>query len=138
MTEAASEQTTSASLNALTGPNGSRLNKSLLIGLDGTLLSKAISAKAPNISTLMANGVTGESLLYSQPTSSGVDRLGETSSGPGWSSILTGVWPDKHGVQDNSFSGKNYTQYPDYLTRMKQVDPTISTFAAADWTPILT
>jgi len=27
----------------------------------------------------------------------------EPSSGPGWSSILTGVWADKHGVDGNSF-----------------------------------
>ena len=29
----------------------------------------------------------------------------DTISGPGWSSILTGVWADKHGVHDNSFNG---------------------------------
>ena len=35
-----------------------------------------------------------------------------TISGPGWSSILCGVWSDKHLVVDNSFSGNNYFNFP--------------------------
>ncbi len=31
---------------------------------------------------------------------------------PGWSSVLTGVWADKHGVQANSFKVKHFGTYP--------------------------
>ena len=34
----------------------------------------------------------------------------DTISGPGWSSILTGVWADKHGVLDNDFKVKHYVK----------------------------
>jgi len=57
-------------------------------------------------------------------------------SGPGWSSLLTGVWPDKHGVTDNSFRGKRYDEYPDFLTRIERVRPELNTFAAIDWLPL--
>jgi len=35
-----------------------------------------------------------------------------TVSAPGWLSILTGVWPNKHQSLDNSFENTNYNQYP--------------------------
>jgi predicted AlkP superfamily pyrophosphatase or phosphodiesterase len=59
-----------------------------------------------------------------------------TDSGPGWSTIATGVWPDKHGVLDNSFTGARYAQYPDFLTRLARADPARTTFAAVDWPPL--
>ncbi|WP_084957812.1 alkaline phosphatase family protein [Thermoactinospora rubra] len=56
-----------------------------------------------------------------------------TDSGPGWSSIATGVWPDKHGVVDNSFTGANFTKYPDFLTRVKRARPDLRTYAIVSW-----
>jgi len=58
-------------------------------------------------------------------------------SGPGWSSLLIGVWPDKHGVTDNEFTGKRYDRYRDFLTRVEEVRPELGTFAVADWTPLV-
>ena len=60
-----------------------------------------------------------------------------TMSGPGWSSMLTGVWSNKHGVLNNIFTHKNYEKYPDLLTRLERINPSFSTFAAAGWPPIL-
>lgn len=111
------------------GPNGTRTTKVLVFGMDGTRLDKVQAADAPNLKALMANGLTAPSMLYAQP-------MAATSSGPGWSTLTHGVWPDKHGVKDNSFTGKNYEKYPDFLTLMEKADPKISTFAAADWEPI--
>ena len=54
-------------------------------------------------------------------------------SGPGWSSFLIGVWPDRHGVTSNQFENKNYGEYPDFLTRIEQVRPELNTYAVADW-----
>lgn len=56
-----------------------------------------------------------------------------TDSGPGWASILTGVWPDRHGVVDNGFGGARFTKYPDFLTRAKQAKPQLNTSAFFSW-----
>ncbi|MCX5378199.1 alkaline phosphatase family protein [Streptomyces sp. NBC_00091] len=104
-------------------------DKVLVIGLDGVVLDRLKAANAPHLQGLMAQGLTARSTLYANP-------MAATSSGPGWSTIATGVWPDKHGVKDNSFTGKNYTAYPDFLTRIENAKPTLNTYAAADWEPI--
>ncbi|WP_424213651.1 alkaline phosphatase family protein [Streptomyces sp. BI20] len=103
--------------------------KVLVLGLDGAVLDRIKAANAPNLKNLMAQGLTARSSLYANP-------MAATSSGPGWSTIATGVWPDKHGVKDNGFTGKNYTAYPDFLTRIENVRPALNTYAAADWEPI--
>lgn len=120
------------------GPDGTRSQKSLVIGLDGAMLDKIREADAPNMDALMADGTSSLAYRYGSASGFGLDPQASTLSGPGWSTILTGVWPDKHGVRDNSFSGKDYATWPDYLTRAEQLDPTISTFAIADWDPIAT
>ncbi|MFF8268843.1 alkaline phosphatase family protein [Streptomyces sp. NPDC016562] len=104
-------------------------DKVLVIGLDGAVLDRVKAANAPHLNGLMAQGLTARSTLYANP-------MAATSSGPGWSTIATGVWPDRHGVKDNSFTGKNYTAYPDFLTRIENAKPTLNTYAAADWEPI--
>ena len=58
-------------------------------------------------------------------------------SGPAWSSMLTGVWPEKHGVTNNEFTGKRYKEFPDFLTRIEQVRPDLSTAVIADWMPLM-
>ena len=59
-----------------------------------------------------------------------------TSSGPGWSSILTGVWKDKHGVQDNSFAGDNFAEFPHFFRRVKELDPDANLSSIVSWGPI--
>ena len=44
-------------------------------------------------------------------------------SGPSWSSMLTGVWPGKHGVTDNGFAGRDYARHPSFLARVEQLRP---------------
>ncbi|NUT40080.1 MAG: phosphodiesterase, partial [Thermoactinospora sp.] len=65
--------------------------------------------------------------------SAGRSITARTDSGPGWSSIATGVWPDKHGVADNGFAGADYDAYPDFLTRAKRADPSLTTYAIFSW-----
>ncbi|WP_405685180.1 alkaline phosphatase family protein [Streptomyces sp. NBC_01387] len=108
-----------------------RTPKVLVIGLDGTLLSKIKVADAPHLGALMAAGLTAASPLYANP-------FAPTLSGPGWSTIITGVWPDKHHVMDNNFTGQNFAQYPDFMTRIETVKPTLNTYAIASWNPITT
>ena len=59
-----------------------------------------------------------------------------TVSGPGWSSILTGVWIDKHNVSGNSFTGRNYDDYPTYLATLKTSLPELATASFVNWSPI--
>ncbi|MFJ5552852.1 alkaline phosphatase family protein [Streptomyces sp. NPDC093225] len=104
-------------------------DKVLVIGLDGVVLDRLKAAAAPRLKGLMSQGLTARSTLYASP-------MAATSSGPGWSTIATGVWPDKHGVKDNTFTGKNYAAHPDFLTRAENANPALHTYAAADWEPI--
>ena len=100
--------------------------KVLLIGIDGVRPDVLADVPTPNIDELAAAGrYTGEA----RTTTPSV-------SGPSWSSMLTGVWPARHGVTDNNFTGRDYAQYPSFLTRVEQVRPELATFAALDWLPL--
>lgn len=118
-----------ATLAATPAAAAANTDKVLVIGIDGAVLDRVKVAAAPNLNGLMAQGLTARSTLYAGP-------MAATSSGPGWSTIATGVWPDKHGVKDNSFIGKNYAAHPDFLTRIENAEPALNTYAAADWEPI--
>ncbi|MET9292892.1 alkaline phosphatase family protein [Streptomyces sp. NPDC003077] len=107
-----------------------RTPKVLVIGLDGAgLLDRIKDADAPHLDALMAGGVTAPSSLYTSP-------MARTESAPGWSTIITGVWPDKHGVKDNGFAGSKYGAYPDFLTRVEAARPALNTYAVSSWAPI--
>ena len=110
-------------------PDGTNPQKTLVIGLDGATFAKFGAAGMPNVQGLMDSGMTATSNLYAYP-------MAPTSSGPGWSSIATGVWPDKHNVVDNNFTAPNYAQYPDYLSRLEDAQPTASTLVVGTWSPI--
>ncbi|RKE23145.1 alkaline phosphatase family protein [Streptomyces sp. TLI_171] len=110
-------------------PNGSKQAKTLVIGIDGTRYDKIAAADAPNLKALMASGTTATSNLYANP-------LAPTLSGPGWSTIGTGVWPDKHKALDNAFTGARFDLYPDYASRLETADPAASTLVIGSWNPI--
>ena len=118
----------------LTGPAGTSLDKVLVIGTDGTrwdLLEAAMkTGKAPNLARLRRQGFGRPSTLLYGPNTL-------TLSEVGWSSIASGVWDDKHGVDgtklnmDPGQATKN--GYLDFLTRIERAKPRLSTFLASDW-----
>ncbi|MFG3527034.1 alkaline phosphatase family protein [Streptomyces sp. NPDC047917] len=110
-------------------PSGTKQAKTLVIGIDGATFDAFSRADVPNLGQLMAKGLTARSNLYADP-------MAPTVSGAGWSSIATGVWPDKHNVKDNNFTAPNYGQYPDYATRLETADPATSTLVVGTWSPI--
>lgn len=110
-------------------PAGSKSQKTLVIGIDGASIATFAQAGVPNLQQLMGGGMTATSNLYANP-------MAPTVSGPGWSSIATGVWPDKHNVVDNNFTAPNYSQYPDYLTRLETASPEASTLVVGTWSPV--
>lgn len=103
--------------------------KVLVIGIDGALLNRIEDAASPALKGLMAAGVTAPSSIYANP-------LAPTMSGPGWATVLTGVWPDKHNAKDNAFTGHRFDRYPDFLTRVETAKPELGTLAVCSWNPI--
>nr|WP_235483440.1 alkaline phosphatase family protein [Leifsonia sp. Leaf325] len=122
-------QAASAVPAATPAADGSRTAKTLVVGIDGASFDFLDAAEMPNLDALRTAGLTATSNLYAQP-------MAATVSGAGWSTIATGVWPDKHRVVDNSFSNPNYAAFPDYLTRVEAAAPERSTLVVGTWTPI--
>jgi len=119
----------------LNGPSGTSSSKVLVIGTDGTrfdLVRREIAAgNAPRFAQLGEEGFAVPSLLaYAPPEAA-------TLSEVGWASVATGVWPAKHGV-NGAFLNMDPRQatkngYPDFLTRIEQLRPELSTFLASNW-----
>ncbi len=107
-------------------PPQTKLKKALIIGIDGCMPTGIIAANTPHLDALMANGTFS------------LDARNErtTSSGPGWSSILTGVWEEKHGVTDNSFNGSKYDRYPHIFKYIKDAYPESRNVSISEWAPI--
>ena len=113
------------------------LDKVLVVGTDGTrwdLLEAAMkSGRAPNLARLGREGFARPSLLEYGPE---VLTLSEV----GWSSIASGVWPDKHGVDGSKLNmdPRQATKngYRDFLTRIENNASDFDTYLASDWANI--
>lgn len=100
--------------SAITAPSDEIVQrKVLIIGIGGCRGETMQSADIPNIKALLPHSVYSFDALTEAPT----------SDAPGWSSMLTGVWVDKHGVKDNSFVGSNFTRYPVIFKYLKEINP---------------
>ena len=109
-------------------PFGNR--RVLVIGIDGARVDSLIAANTPNLDQLATNGAA----TYAAQCS-----LGQaTVSGPGWSTLLTGVWANKHNVNDNNFSNPNYANYPHVFARIRQAQPQAYLSSVVHWSPINT
>lgn len=136
-------------------PSGPHDSKVLVVGMDGLRFDRLLALRPPVLTALMSTGAYGTAgLPYGEPDAPRTESPGEivpepaeahadaagrrvirarTDSGPGWSSIATGVWPDKHGVVDNGFAGAQFTKYPDFLSRAKAARPELTTSALFSW-----
>lgn len=102
------------------------VNKVLVIGIDGCRPDGITVANTPNLDALIANAT------YSLDARC----LFTTSSGPGWTSMLSGVWQDKHGVVDNSYNGNNFAGYPHFFKYIERSNPNNRTVSIVQWNPI--
>lgn len=100
-----------------------KTNKVLIIGIDGCRPDALLKAHTPNIDKLVENGIYSWDAL----------NEGVTSSGPGWSNILTGVWEQKHGVTDNSFNGDHFDNYPHFFDYVETYNSDLHTVSIAEW-----
>lgn len=104
----------------------------LMIGIDGCRPDALKAARAPALQHLIKTGAYGSRTRILGPRKT----KSNTVSGPGWSSLMTGVWADKHGVNDNSFKGRNYRRYPHFFELLKSARPKSFTASIASWGPI--
>ncbi|GFG87366.1 MULTISPECIES: alkaline phosphatase family protein [Mycobacteriaceae] len=98
----------------------------LLIGLDGVNLSKVLEYAYDDDSgfkTAMDQGITGAASLTNHTT----------LSGPSWSTVLTGVWDDKHGVFNNLFRPEPYNQWPTVFNLIEYNKPEVDTTIISNW-----
>jgi predicted AlkP superfamily pyrophosphatase or phosphodiesterase len=109
--------------------------KALVVGMDGVRFDRLVETRPPVLHDLMARGAYGTSRLpYGRPDDGAAPpSVAYTDSGPGWSTIATGVWPGKHGVTGNDFANADYRRYPDFLTRAKSARPGLVTVALLSW-----
>lgn len=106
----------------------------LLIGIDGVRVDVLRAAETPNIDSLAAGG----SVFWNAYAGGdlGRDTQQTTRSGPGWSSILTGVWANKHGVVSNEFVSPRFDAYPHCFKRIRQALPDAILLSIVSWPPI--
>lgn len=100
--------------------------KVLIIGIDGLRPDAMMKADTPNLDALMEKGCCSLEARTSR----------FTVSGPGWSSMLTGVWAPKHNVPDNDFLEPAYERYPHFFARVKEKRPDLVTATFDSWEPL--
>jgi predicted AlkP superfamily pyrophosphatase or phosphodiesterase len=107
--------------NCVTGM--SRVRKVLIIGIDGCRTDALLQAASPAFDSLIAHGYVN---LH-------CDRGPYTVSGPGWSTLLHGVYPSKHGVFNNDFAGHDYGMYHDLYYYLHRFNAAFSLSVVAHW-----
>lgn len=125
-TPSAVTRSPTASASQASAAKPARTPKVLVVGLDGVRHDRMLEADVPYLREMMSQGTLATGLLN-------LPKKVKSVSGPGWATVLTGVEPKKHGVYDNSFNGRKFTDYPDFLTRIEALRPSLSTVAVAAW-----
>lgn len=101
--------------------------KVLLIGIDGLQYEKLQALSTPNFDTFnIVKAYTGGIV--------GTPSQQTTGSGPGWMTVLTGVWTDQHAVISNDTSNK--VRAKTVFQYLKEHKPDIKTTSIATWSPI--
>lgn len=86
-------------------PEGKTEKKAILIGFDGCRADVLTQAQHENsaVNALLQDGAS-INLLYCGGVNYPEINTQDTSTAPGWCSILTGVWADKHGITGNDIT----------------------------------
>lgn len=102
--------------------------RAVVFGIDGVRFDTLQQARTPCLDAVAADG-------FLAPVR--VNDAAPTISGPGWTTIATGVLADRHQVFDNDLSGHRIDEAPDFLTRVRAAIPGAVTYAAANWPPLV-
>ncbi len=86
-------------------PEGKTEKKAIIIGFDGCRADVLTQVQQENsaVNTLLQDGAS-INLLYCGGVNYPEINTQDTSTAPGWCSILTGVWADKHGITGNDIT----------------------------------
>ncbi len=109
-----------------------RTPRVLYFGIDGVRSDALKVARTPHLDSLAADGA----ITYTAEILGPRDIGSDTVSGPAWSSILTGVWADKHAVTDNTFDRGGKDAYPDFFHRVEATRPEAFTASVVSWPQI--
>jgi len=103
----------------------------LVIGLDGVRADALTVASTPHLDALAAAGTISHHAYAGGQLGTPTEQ--PTKSGPGWTSVLTGVWVDKHGVRSNAFDGSRIDEFPHFFQRIHEVSPSARLSSFASW-----
>lgn len=103
-----------------------RTPRALMVFVDGFVPDAIAATETPALDRLMRDGAWS---LKARAEST-------TISGAGWTTFLTGVHFDKHGIPDNQFLTPNAEQFPPVTARLKEARPEAITAVAQSWEPI--
>lgn len=108
-----------------------RTKKALIIGIDGCRADAIDYSQAKHLKVLIREGA------FTDMTDVLGDRETDvpTITGPGWSTVFTGVFADKHGVKNNDFKDHKLADYPNFLRRYEALRPKAKTAALITWKP---
>lgn len=96
-------------LRALGTARADATPKVLVIGIDGVRGDAMEGATMPNVRSLLPHAAASFHVS--------TQLTGPTSSGPGWTSILTGVGPDRHRIVANENYANRDRTWPTFLAR---------------------
>ena len=126
----------SSSHNDHNGQAQASTQKAIIIGVDGLVYSYVDGVddasinepETPNFDRLTLSRAFTGGLLNTNTEQ-------DTSSSPGWTSILTGTWVDQHGISGNNLIP---TAVPSLFSRLNTLDSTIKTASYVHWSNINT
>lgn len=95
----------------------------LIVGWDGVRYDLLSELEPPTLSAVAEGG-------FLVGTTMPEETEAKTSTAPGWSTNLTGVWPAKHGITDNVAMPNHFDRYPHLLQRFLTDQPDRQTMAA--------
>jgi predicted AlkP superfamily pyrophosphatase or phosphodiesterase len=100
--------------------------KVLIIGIDGMRPDVLFSANAPNLQALIRGGAYA--------SDAAADNL--APGGPGWTSVLTGIWHGRHaasGSGPGSGAAGDGPLDPAFFARIEQTRPDLRTAGVVNW-----
>jgi predicted AlkP superfamily pyrophosphatase or phosphodiesterase len=112
-------------------PDSTPTKHVLVIGLDGVRADALTMASTPHLDALAATGTIGHHAHAGGKLGTSTEQ--PTKSGPGWTSMLTGVWVDKHGVRSNAFRKSRIDQFPHFFQRIREVSPSARLSSFSSW-----
>ncbi|NEO40015.1 MAG: alkaline phosphatase family protein [Moorea sp. SIOASIH] len=100
--------------------------KAIVIGIDGAQLEKLDETPTPYLDSLnIIESFTGGI--------QGTETEQQTFSGPGWGSLLTGVWANKHGIVSNDDTLRAKPDYPSIFEYVHNDDPDNYIASVVNW-----